>query len=290
MRAQKITIQAKFGCQLITNIVSKVLFMNKNLNEKTGLCVLYSRPLPNLREENTTSIRRAISLTFNENADSTVLTDMKTAVEALSPDCYEAASVYMGPSLLIPFYKGSFVLGTWQGIYLCNWGQQSGDVELIIIPHAATERDLFTVVFKPPHSGVYNISNLIINEIKNTFSKRNLEKENENTGLLFVKTEHTSASLTVNGPTGTEGFSPHNLNIALDELVPEKWSGSLFKHTSEGPDDMPGHVKSSLIGATALVPLCWFDSDLSADNNLKKTNIYFCEHSNIFLLRNDKYY
>jgi hypothetical protein len=73
MRAQKITIQAKFGCQLITNIVSKVLFMNKNLNEKTGLCVLYSRPLPNLREENTTSIRRAISLTFNENADSTVI-------------------------------------------------------------------------------------------------------------------------------------------------------------------------------------------------------------------------
>jgi thiamine phosphate synthase YjbQ (UPF0047 family) len=37
--------------------------------------------------------------------------------------------------------------------------------------------------------------------------------------------------------------------------VPEKWNDDFFVHTYEGPDDMPGHVKSSLFGVSVMVPV-----------------------------------
>lgn len=38
-------------------------------------------------------------------------------------------------------------------------------------------------------------------------------------------------------------------------IVPEKWNLEFFQHTYEGDDDMPGHVKSSLVGVTVSVPV-----------------------------------
>ena len=70
-------------------------------------------------------------------------------------------------------------------------------------------------------------------------------------GLLHAFIAHTSASLTIN-----ENASPdvrRDLAAHLDEAVPE--DAAYWRHVSEGPDDMPAHVKSSMMGAGVLVPV-----------------------------------
>ena len=69
-------------------------------------------------------------------------------------------------------------------------------------------------------------------------------------GLLHLFLRHTSAGLTIN-----ENADP---DVRLDfvsyfeRLVPESLPG--LHHTLEGPDDMPAHVKSSLIGHSVSIP------------------------------------
>ncbi|KAF5836576.1 hypothetical protein DUNSADRAFT_5729 [Dunaliella salina] len=65
---------------------------------------------------------------------------------------------------------------------------------------------------------------------------------------LFVM--HTSASLTINENASPD--VPPDLNDALDRLAPER---APYRHTDEGPDDMPAHVKSSLMGASLMLPI-----------------------------------
>lgn len=63
-------------------------------------------------------------------------------------------------------------------------------------------------------------------------------------GLLHLQLLHTSASLTLN-----ENSDPdvrHDLDAFMRNLVPEGLS--YFRHTLEGPDDMPAHVAASLLG------------------------------------------
>lgn len=69
-------------------------------------------------------------------------------------------------------------------------------------------------------------------------------------GLLHVFLQHTSASLTIN-----ENADPDvliDLDRSLDALAPEDFP---YRHTCEGDDDMPGHVKSSLMGCSVTVPV-----------------------------------
>ncbi len=71
-----------------------------------------------------------------------------------------------------------------------------------------------------------------------------------NVGLLHVFIKHTSASLTIN-----ENADPDvlvDLDRVLAALAPESFP---YDHTCEGPDDMPAHVKSSLLGASLSVPI-----------------------------------
>lgn len=65
---------------------------------------------------------------------------------------------------------------------------------------------------------------------------------------LFVM--HTSASLTINENASSD--VPLDLNDSLDRIAPE---GSHYRHADEGSDDMPAHVKSSLMGASLNVPV-----------------------------------
>ena len=70
-------------------------------------------------------------------------------------------------------------------------------------------------------------------------------------GLLHLFLQHTSASLTVN-----ENADPDvraDLERWLDRAVPE--GAPDFVHTAEGADDMPAHVKSSLLGCSVLLPI-----------------------------------
>ena len=87
-------------------------------------------------------------------------------------------------------------------------------------------------------------------------------------GQLHVFIQHTSASLTIN-----ENADPDvriDMETAANQLCPES---SPFIHTCEGPDDMPAHVKSSLFGASVLVPVRNGRLALGTWQG-----IYLCEH------------
>jgi secondary thiamine-phosphate synthase enzyme len=90
-----------------------------------------------------------------------------------------------------------------------------------------------------------------------------------NAGMLQVFMMHTSASLTLN-----ENASPdvlHDFEAHFNTLVPE--DQSYYHHTLEGPDDMPAHLKASLLGASVLLPLANGAPVLGTWQG-----IYLCEH------------
>lgn len=71
-----------------------------------------------------------------------------------------------------------------------------------------------------------------------------------NAGLLHMFLLHTSASLTIN-----ENADPDvqvDLESSMNSIAPEDFP---YIHTCEGPDDMPAHVKSSLLGCSLTVPV-----------------------------------
>jgi secondary thiamine-phosphate synthase enzyme len=90
-------------------------------------------------------------------------------------------------------------------------------------------------------------------------------------GILHVFIKHTSASLTVNenaDPTVRTDFESH-----MNKLVPE--NAPYFVHTIEGPDDMPAHIKASLMGASVQLPITNGKPNLGTWQG-----IYLCEHRN----------
>lgn len=79
---------------------------------------------------------------------------------------------------------------------------------------------------------------------------RNLPKLPEK-GLLNLLIKHTSAALALN-----ENADPdvrHDLNMIFDRLVPE--NAPYYLHTDEGPDDMPSHAKSVMVGSSLSIPI-----------------------------------
>ena len=71
------------------------------------------------------------------------------------------------------------------------------------------------------------------------------------TGLLTVFVQHTSASLTIQ-----ENADPdvvHDLNTFFDRLVSE--DNRLYRHTAEGPDDMPAHIRAALTLTQLSIPV-----------------------------------
>jgi secondary thiamine-phosphate synthase enzyme len=89
-------------------------------------------------------------------------------------------------------------------------------------------------------------------------------------GLLHLFLQHTSASLTINENAGPD--VPADLETALDSLAPEDFP---HRHTVEGPDDMPAHVKTSLLGSSISVPVQNGKLCLGTWQG-----IYLCEHRN----------
>src|SRR5690606_24237536 len=70
------------------------------------------------------------------------------------------------------------------------------------------------------------------------------------TGMLQVFIQHTSASLTLNenaSPEVLTDFEAH-FNESVQEDQP------YYRHTQEGPDDMPAHIKASLLGPSLMLP------------------------------------
>ena len=88
-------------------------------------------------------------------------------------------------------------------------------------------------------------------------------------GILQLFIKHTSASLTINenaDPTVRIDFESH-FNI----LAPE--NKNYYKHTCEGPDDMPAHLKSSILGSSVSIPITDGKLNLGVWQG-----IYLCEH------------
>lgn len=94
------------------------------------------------------------------------------------------------------------------------------------------------------------------------------EIERMSVGLLHVFIQHTSASLTIN-----ENADPDvrvDLESSFSSIAPEDFP---YVHTMEGPDDMPAHVKASMIGSSVSLPV--------RDGRLQLgtwQGIYLCEH------------
>ena len=87
-------------------------------------------------------------------------------------------------------------------------------------------------------------------------------------GLCHLFIRHTSASLTLN-----ENASPdvrRDFRTWFDRAVPEDFAWS---HTLEGPDDMPAHIKASLLGPALSLPVS--DGCLALGT---WQGIYLCEH------------
>ena len=90
-------------------------------------------------------------------------------------------------------------------------------------------------------------------------------------GELHVFIKHTSASLTLNenaDPTVREDFEKH-----FNKLAPEH--APYYEHDTEGSDDMPAHLKSSMLGSSVSIPVT--DGKLNLGT---WQGIYFCEHRN----------
>ena len=89
------------------------------------------------------------------------------------------------------------------------------------------------------------------------------------TGMVHLLIAHTSASLTLN-----ENASPdvrRDFESWFSDAVPER--ASYWTHTLEGPDDMPAHIKASLLGPSLTVPV--------GEGRLKLgtwQGVYLCEH------------
>jgi len=89
-------------------------------------------------------------------------------------------------------------------------------------------------------------------------------------GLLHVFIQHTSASLTIN--ENADPDVPVDMEMSVNNIVPESFP---YVHTLEGPDDMPAHVKASMLGSSVSVPV--------RDGRLLLgtwQGIYLCEHRN----------
>jgi secondary thiamine-phosphate synthase enzyme len=89
-------------------------------------------------------------------------------------------------------------------------------------------------------------------------------------GLLHVFIQHTSASLSIN--ENADPDVPVDLESSLSSIAPEDFP---YQHTVEGPDDMPAHVKASLLGSSLMIPIRDGRPALGTWQG-----IYLCEHRN----------
>jgi len=120
-----------------------------------------------------------------------------------------------------------------------------------------------TISLSPYSRGFHLITDRIVENIP--------EMSQIKTGLLHLFIKHTSASLTINedaDSTVRTDFESH-----FNQLVPE--NQSYYQHTFEGSDDMPAHLKASILGSSVSVPIAKGKLAFGTWQG-----IYLCEHRN----------
>lgn len=111
---------------------------------------------------------------------------------------------------------------------------------LTIGPNAWLKRKLH---LRPQHRGVHLVTEEILAGLP--------ELSQFQVGIMHIQLLHTSASLTIN-----ENWDPDvrdDMEMMLNRLVPESLP---WKHSCEGPDDMPAHAKACLLGSNLTLPIC----------------------------------
>ena len=119
------------------------------------------------------------------------------------------------------------------------------------------------IILKPYPRGFHLITRQILEQVP--------EIKEVNIGWIQVFIKHTSASLTINenaDPSVRTDFESH-----MNEMIPE--DAPYFIHTYEGSDDMPAHIKASLLGASVQIPI----SNGRLNMGIWQ-GIYLCEHRN----------
>ncbi|KAK0722482.1 hypothetical protein B0T26DRAFT_739704 [Lasiosphaeria miniovina] len=95
--------------------------------------------------------------------------------------------------------------------------------------------------------GSYLITDIVLNELP--------EIKTYKVGLLNLFVQHTSCALSLNENWDEDVRA--DMSDTLDRIVPEAGPKGepLYRHDAEGPDDLPAHVKSALIGASVTIPI-----------------------------------
>lgn len=99
----------------------------------------------------------------------------------------------------------------------------------------------FEITLRPRSRGFHLVTEEILGQIGQL----------PGTGILHIFIKHTSAGITINENADPDVLT--DLETYLDRIVPENLPS--LQHTLEGPDDMPAHVKSSLMGSSISVPV-----------------------------------
>ena len=121
----------------------------------------------------------------------------------------------------------------------------------------------YKIHLKPRARGFHLITEEIENELD--------DLADCHVGILHIFIQHSSASLTINenaDPTVRTDFESH-----FNKMVPE--NAPYYLHTYEGSDDMPAHLKSSILGSSLSIPISNGRLELGTWQG-----IYLCEHRN----------
>ena len=116
---------------------------------------------------------------------------------------------------------------------------------------------------KPYNRGFHIITNIIEKELVGI--------ESIKAGIAHIFIKHTSAGLTINDNADMnvrDDFESY-FNVHVPEDAP------YYKHTLEGPDDMPAHIKASMLGSSVSIPITEGKLNLGLWQG-----IYLCEHRN----------
>ncbi|CAL1383569.1 unnamed protein product [Linum trigynum] len=121
----------------------------------------------------------------------------------------------------------------------------SGGHSSMAAPPAAPKWAQKTITLPPQRRGCHLITSKILKEIEPDLSQFSC-------GLAHLFLHHTSASLTINENYDTDVRA--DTETFLNTIVPEGNSAP-WRHTLEGPDDMPAHIKSSMFGCALTIPI-----------------------------------
>ena len=119
------------------------------------------------------------------------------------------------------------------------------------------------ISLEPRGRGFHLITDEVVNQLP--------DLKEIKTGLMHILIKHTSASITLN-----ENYDP-DVRLDMEKYFNRtvKENEPWYEHNSEGADDMPAHIKSTLIGSSLTIPIANGKLNLGTWQG-----IYLCEHRN----------